>query len=111
MKNEIRLALLCMAASAAPAFAQGSLPQCGSANLDRTMNVFTIMTPAANSVNQQCLITVYPAGNMPSQARQNPESYFPEGSYAIELSGGGGGGGGGAKNDAGGGGGGAGAAP
>jgi OOP family OmpA-OmpF porin len=110
MKNEIRLALLCMAATAAPAMAQ-STPQCGSSNYDQSRNSYTIMNPASGAVNQQCFITVYPTGATPALARQHPASYLIEGSYAIELSGGGGGGGAGAQKDKGGGGGGAGAAP
>jgi hypothetical protein len=115
MKNEIRLALLCLAAASAPAFAQNATPQCGSANFDQTRNAFTIINPAAGAVNQQCLITVYPSGAVPDQARQYPASYLVEGSYVIDLIGGGGGGGGGggaSKDQSGGdGGGGAGAAP
>lgn len=111
MKNEIRLALLCLAATAVPAFAQNASPQCGSANFDQTRNAFTIMNPAAGAVNQQCFLTVFPRGAVPDQARQYPASYLVEGSYIVELSGGGGGGGGGASKDQGGGGGGAGAAP
>lgn len=110
MKNQVRLALLCLAASAAPAFGQ-SMPQCGSTNYDQARSSYTIMNPAAGAVNQQCFITVYPTGNTPAMARQYPASYLIEGSYAIELSGGGGGGGAGARKDGGGGGGGAGAAP
>lgn len=111
MKNEIRLALLCMATAAVPAFAQNASPLCGSTNFDQTQNVFTIMNPAAGAPNQQCFITVYPSGAMPSEAWQSPASYLVEGTYVVELVGGGGGGGGGASNDQGGGGGGAGAAP
>lgn len=111
MKNEIRLALLCLAATAVPAVAQNASPQCGSTNFDQTRNVFTIMNPAAGAVNQQCFLTVFPRGAVPDQARQYPASYLVEGRYVIELSGGGGGGGGGSSEDQGGGGGGAGAAP
>jgi hypothetical protein len=115
MKSEIRLALLCLAAAASvSAFAQNALPRCGSNNYDRAQNAFTIKNAAADVVNQQCLITVYPAGTAPAQAGQDP-SYFAEGTYAIDLMGGGGGGGGGgagAKDKSGGtGGGGASAAP
>jgi hypothetical protein len=122
MKNEIRLALLCLAAASVPAFAQSATPLCGSTNFDRTRNVFTITKPAGDAVNQQCFITVYPKGAMPDQARQDPMSYLEEGTYTIDLSGGGGGGGGGGTlkdasakggvpSDEGGGGGGAGAVP
>lgn len=95
MKNEIRLALLCLATVSVPAFAQNALPRCGSANFDQTQGAFTIRNAPANMVNQQCLITVYPAGAMPAEARLDPQSYFAEGTYAIDLIGGGGGGGGG----------------
>lgn len=110
MKNEIRLALLCLATVAAPAFAQSASPQCGASNFDQARNAYTIMNPAAGAVNQQCFLTVYPAGSMVNESRQNPAMYPTEGTYTIELSGGGGGGGG-ASKDEGGGGGGAGAAP
>ena len=118
MKNSVRLALLCMAASAAPAFAQNASPMCGATNLDQSRNIFTIVNPAAGAVNQQCYVVVYPAGSMPAEAQMNPSSYLAEGRYLVELSGGGGGGGGGSSSqgnkkpdDQGGGGGGAGAAP
>ena len=115
MKNEIRLALLCLAAVSVPAFAQSALPRCGATNFDSTQNAFTIKNAPATAVNQQCLITVYPQGAAPAQAQQDPKSYFVEGTYTIDLIGGGGGGGGGgagAKGKTGGtGGGGAGAAP
>jgi len=115
MKNEIRLALLCLAAVSVPAFAQSALPRCGATNFDSTQNAFTIKNAPATAVNQQCLITVYPQGAAPAQAQQDPKSYFVEGTYTIDLIGGGGGGGGGgagAKGKTGGtGGGGASAAP
>ncbi|GEM_PF-1731040 len=111
MKNEIRLALLCLVTSAAPAFAQNALPPCGATNFDEARGLFTIMNPTADAVNQQCILTVYPSGTRPNLAGQFPASYLAEGTYVIELSGGGGGGGGGAAKDQGGGGGGAGAAP
>lgn len=111
MKKEVRLALLCLAATSAPAFAQNPGPACGAANFDQSRSVFTVMNPVANAVNQQCFLTVYAKGTAPEQARQHPALYPTEGRYIIELSGGGGGGGGGATNDQGGGGGGAGAAP
>lgn len=111
MKNEIRLALLCLAATTAPAFAQNALPQCGSTNFDQTRNIFTISNPAAGTTTQQCLITVYQRGAVPDQSRQSPAPYFIEGNYVVELSGGGGGGSGGASKNNGGGGGGGGAVP
>ncbi len=111
MKHEIRMALLCLATVAVPAFAQDSSPRCGSTNFDTSRGLFTVINPAAEAVNQQCFLTVYPRGAMPSEAKLSPASYTVEGSYTIELSGGGGGGGGGVSRDQGGGGGGAGAAP
>lgn len=111
MKNEIRMALLCLAGTAIPAFAQNASPLCGATNYDHSQKIYTINKPAADTVNQQCYVVVYPKGSMPVEAAQNPASYIVEGSYAILLSGGGGGGGSGARSDQGGGGGGAGAAP
>ena len=111
MKNEIRLALICMAAASVPAFAQNATPLCGSTNFDKTLNGFSIREAPAGTVNQQCFITVYPAGAVPADAWKSPGSYIVEGTYEIELVGGGGGGGGGGTHAQGGGGGGAGAAP
>ena len=115
MKSEIRLALLCLATASVPAFAQNASPMCGTTNYDRAQNAYSIVNPAPGTVNQQCFVTVYPAGAVPDQARQDPNSYLAEGKYIIDLVGGGGGGGGGgagAKDKSGeGGGGGAGAAP
>jgi len=109
MKKD-RLALLLLACTAAPAFAQGALPQCESANYDKARGIFTVISPAPDAVNQQCLLTIHPAQASASSAQyQTP--FLVEGSYVIELSGGGGGGGSGAMRDGGGGGGGAGAAP
>jgi len=111
MKNAVRLALLCMAATAVPAYAQTALPQCVVSNLDQSRQLFTVMNPTAADVNQQCLLSVYQPGTMPDSVRNSAAGYFVAGRYVIDLSGGGGGGGGGAVGDKGGGGGGAGAAP
>jgi len=111
MKNEIRMALLCLAGAATPAFAQNASPLCGATNYDYSQNIYTINKPVADTINQQCFVVVYPQGGMPVEAPQNPASYIVEGSYAILISGGGGGGGSGARSDQGGGGGGAGAEP
>lgn len=97
MKNEIRLALLCLAAVSVPALAQNALPRCGDSNFDSSANAFTIKNAPADAVNQQCLITVYPRGAAPAQAQQDPKSYLVEGKYRIDLMGGGGGGGGGGR--------------
>ena len=110
MKN-YRLALMFLACSAAfPVFAQGALPQCENSNYDQARGIFIVNSPAPDTVNQQCLLTVIPTQAAASGA-QYPVSHLVEGYYAIEMSGGGGGGGGGASKDSGGGGGGAGAAP
>jgi outer membrane protein OmpA-like peptidoglycan-associated protein len=111
MRNEIRLALLCLAAASAPAFAQSGSPMCGTTNFDQTQGAFTIVNAAQGVVNQQCFIVVYPSGAVPPEAQQHPGSYLVEGKYMIDLVGGGGGGGGGGSHMQGGGGGGAGAAP
>jgi hypothetical protein len=66
-------------------FAQGS-PECESTNLDQGRNIFTVVNPASGAVNQQCFLTVQPAG---------AAGRYTEGNYEILLSGGGGGGGGG----------------
>lgn len=99
MKND-RLALLLLACTAAPAFAQGALPQCESANYDKVRDIFTVISPAPDAVNQQCLLTIHPAQASASSA-QYPAPFLAEGSYAIELSGGGGGGGRGGLSTAG----------
>lgn len=111
MKNEIRLALLCLAAASAPAFAQNAGPECASSNYDHTLNAFTVINPAAGAVNQQCYFTVHPSGAAAGQPGQYAAPNLVAGSYIIDLVGGGGGGGGSSANDSGGGGGGAGAAP
>jgi len=111
MKREIRIALAMLATATGPVLAQENFPQCGWGNFDSARSVYTVMNPVPGAANQQCVITVYPAGSMPQQASLYPSAHLAEGTYVIELSGGGGGGGGGAAKDAGGGGGGAGAAP
>lgn len=111
MKNEIRMALLCLAAASAPAFAQNAGPECASSNYDRTLNGFTVINPAAGAVNQQCYFTVHANGTAPAASGQYAAPSLVAGTYIIDLVGGGGGGGGSSNNDSGGGGGGAGAAP
>lgn len=111
MKNEIRLALLCLAATAVPALAQNVSPACETTNFDRTRGIFSIVNPATGTMNQQCFLTVFAAGTPSDQLQQYPRPHLVEGNYAIELAGGGGGGAGGAAKDQGGGGGGTGAAP
>ena len=70
-------------------FAQDS-PQCEAANFDQGRNIFTVVHPASGAVNQQCFLTVHPAGTA---------GRYTEGNYEILLSGGGGGGGGGGTGD------------
>lgn len=98
MKNEIRLALLCLAAAAsAPVFAQNTTDsRCGTTNYDSSRDMYTITSPTPGTATQQCFITVVPktswTGGMPTLA----SSQMVEGNYEITVSGGGGGGGGGA---------------
>jgi len=98
------------AIGAAPAYARGALPACESANYDQARDIFTVMNPGPDTVNQQCLLTIHPMGTVASSA-QYPAPFLVEGYFDVVMSGGGGGGGGGAARDEGGGGGGAGAAP
>lgn len=109
MRNN-RLTLISLACAMAPAFAQNALPNCESANFDRAQKLFTVINPATNAVNQQCLLTVH-ARQTPAVSTQFPEPYLLEGDYAVDMSGGGGGGSGGDARNGGGGGGGAGATP
>jgi len=111
VKNEIRLALLCLATASAPAFAQSATPECAANNYDHTLNGFTVINPAAGAVNQQCYFTVHASTPVADQSGQYAAPNLVAGTYIIDLVGGGGGGGGGAAKDQGGGGGGAGAAP
>ena len=97
MKSEIRIALLALAATSAPAFAQDNTPQC-AALFDSSQNMFTSKNAPASAVNQQCFLTVLPKNgpasdpNFPRLA-QYPNPQIGEGTYEILLSGGGGGGG------------------
>lgn len=109
MRNN-RLTFIALACAMAPAFAQNSLPTCETANFDRAQGLFTVMNPATNAVNQQCLLTVH-SRQASAAGTQFPAPYLLEGNYAIDLSGGGGGGSSGDARNGGGGGGGAGATP
>ena len=96
MKNEIRLALLCLAAASVPALAQNTTDsRCGTTNYDSSRNIYTITNPTLGTATQQCFITVVPkqswSGGMPNLST----SQLVEGNYEITLSGAGGGGGGG----------------
>lgn len=102
--------MLLACSAAYPAFAQNVLPQCENTNYDSKRGLFTVINPAPNTVNQQCLLTVHPAQASASGA-QYPAPYMVEGRYVILMSGGGGGGAGGEYWNRGGGSGGAGAAP
>ncbi|MGP1676816.1 MAG: hypothetical protein ACTS6J_06615 [Burkholderiales bacterium] len=65
------------------------LPNCFDSNYDKEKDLFTIKNDAGNPVNQQCLLTVGPGGDIASTSRLKP------GSYTVYLSNGGGGGAGG----------------
>ncbi len=100
MKNQFRLALLCVAVASVPAFAQNTTDsRCGTTNYDRSRDVYTITNTSPGTVTQQCFITVVPksawTGGMPDLST----SQLVEGNYEITLSGGGGGGGGGAGGE------------
>lgn len=101
MKNEIRLALLCLAAAAsAPVFAQNTTDsRCGITNYDSSRDMYTITNPTLGTATQQCFVTVVPkqswSGGMPSLST----SQLVEGNYEITLSGGGGGGGAGSGTE------------
>jgi len=96
-----KLALIFMTCAAGSAFAQDGAPNCVFTNYDQGKDVFTVANATPSTMNQQCFITVSPAGT---------PGRFVEGQYEITLAGGGGGGGGGSAAE-GGGGGGAGALP
>jgi hypothetical protein len=83
--GKLVLALLTCATSSV--FAQASSPQCEATNFDQALGIFTVINPAPGALNQQCFVTIHPAGSAAGR--------YTEGSYEILLSGGGGGGGGG----------------
>src|SRR6185295_15136628 len=89
MKTSSGLALVFLTCTGTSVFAQDGSPNCVLTNYDSKQNVFTVINPAPNALNQQCFLTVQPAG-----APSGPGPNFVEGSYEILLSGGGGGGGG-----------------
>src|SRR4051794_3898339 len=108
MKTAIRFALLALATSSVPAFAQDAVPQC-AALFDSASNMFTAKDAPTSAINRQCFLTVMPkdgAASLPSFPRlaSYPSPQIQEGTYEILLSGGGGGGGGGALFGSGGGG-------
>ncbi len=61
------------------------LPNCFDINYDNKLRLFTIRNAVGNVVNQQCLLTVGPRGDVPSASR------LTAGSYSISLANGGGG--------------------
>jgi hypothetical protein len=112
MKTAKRTLLFLACAAAIPAYAQNSSDsRCGMTNYDKVRNLFTIVHPIPDTVNQQCFITVVSKQSWPGGMPDPTSSKFVEGNYEITISGGGGGGGGGSAIKHGGGGGGAGAIP
>ena len=112
--TKLALALLvgfgsgCANVTPAPPVSLSDLPNCFDTNYDKERGLFTIKSDAGNPVNQQCLLTVGPRGDVVSA------SLLAAGSYRIYLGNGGGGGAGGTlqsflRGGGGGGGGGAGA--
>ena len=65
------------------------LPNCFDSNYDKERGLFTIKTLVGKQVNQQCLLTVGPRGDVA------PASGLAAGTYKVYLAGGGGGGAGG----------------
>ena len=107
MKSEIRMALLVLASTSAPAFAQ-DIPQC-AALFDSNQNFFSAQNAPLDAANRQCFLTVMPKDGASSlagfpQLAQYPAPQLMEGTYEILLSGGGGGGGSGGLFSSGGGG-------
>jgi hypothetical protein len=100
MKNEIRLALLCLTVASVPAMAQNATDsRCGTTNYDSSRNMFTITNPALGTATQQCFITVVPKQSWTGGVPDLSTSQLVEGNYEITLSGGGGGGGGGSGSE------------
>jgi len=112
--NKLALSVLvgigtgCTNVPPAPLVSMSDFPNCFDTNYDKEMRLFTIKNAVGNVVNQQCLLTVGPRGDVASASR------LKAGSYRVSLANGGGGGAGGtlqafASTQGGGGGGGAGA--
>jgi hypothetical protein len=98
----------CASLTPAPSVSIADLPNCFDSNYDRERGLFTIKGDLGKKVNQQCLLTVGPRGDVASKQ-------LAAGGYRIYLANGGGGGAGGTlqsflSGGGGGGGGGAGAA-
>jgi hypothetical protein len=98
-----KLAVMALACAAAmPAFAQNTTDsRCGVTNYDRARDLYTIVRPNSNALNQQCFITVVPKSQWQGGANDASTSQFIEGNYQITLSGAGGGGGAGGTGGAG----------
>ncbi len=97
MKSEIRMALLVLASTSAPAFAQDT-PQCASF-FNNSQQFFSAAGAPEGALNRQCFLTVMPKDGPTSlrdfpQLSQYPGPVLTEGTYEITLAGGGGGGGG-----------------
>ena len=107
MKSEIRMALLALATTSIPAFAQ-DVPEC-AAIFNSAQDMFSSKGAPAGAVNSQCFLTVMPKDGPKSlagfpQLARYPSPQLQEGTYEILLSGGGGGGGAGGALASGGGG-------
>jgi hypothetical protein len=98
-----RMTLMCLAVAAAmPAFAQNTTDsRCGATNYDRSRDMYTIVRPNSNALNQQCFITVVPKSQWQGGSNDPSSSQFIEGNYQITLSGAAGGGGAGGTGGAG----------
>jgi hypothetical protein len=92
--TKLALALLvgfgsgCASLTPAPTVSMADLPNCFDSNYDRERGLFTIKGDLGKKVNQQCLLTVGPRGDVASQR-------LPAGNYRVYLANGGGGGAGG----------------
>lgn len=74
----------CTAVPPAPLVSMSELPNCFDSNYDQERGLFTIKNAVGNPVNQQCLLTVGPRGDIASASR------LAAGSYRIYLVDGGG---------------------
>ena len=79
----------CTTAPPATVVSQADLPNCFDSNYDKERGLFTMKNEAARAVNQQCLLTIRPSGDVASA------SQLTAGSYRFYLANGGGGGAGG----------------
>lgn len=72
-----------------PFVSMSDLPNCFDTHYDKERGLFTIKNDVGNAVNQQCLLTVWPRGDVAAA------SQLTAGSYRVYLANGGGGGAGG----------------